>query len=97
EASLRIKNVLAQDLGKNFKIGIRGLRLIDPKILIDSTISVSIALPLIKNVYVNESKTIIELVELTESDLKKPIFLRLLRLIEEKEKRHRWGGKAENW
>ncbi|MEM2627798.1 MAG: hypothetical protein QW775_06070, partial [Ignisphaera sp.] len=97
EASLRIRNVLVQELGKNFKIGIRGLRLTEPKILIDGAISISLALPLIRNVYGDGSKTVIELVELSESDLKKPIFLRLLRLIEEKEKRYRWGGKAENW
>jgi len=97
EASLRIKNFLGQVLGKEFKIGIRGLKLLGPTISIDGVITISLALPMVKNVRVDDSKTVIELGDLTESDIKKPIFLRLMRLIEEKEKRSRWGGKAEHW
>lgn len=97
EASLRIKNVLTVVLGKNYKIGVRGLRLIGPKVVIEGDTKVSLALPLIKNVYSDNGKTVIELVDLNESDLKKPIFLKLLRLVEEKERRYRWGGKAEHW
>ncbi|MEM0489985.1 MAG: serine--tRNA ligase [Ignisphaera sp.] len=97
EASLRIRNVLSSILGRNYKIGVRNLKLTEPKILLDGIISVSISLPFIKKVYSEERRTIVELNDLFESDLKKPIFLRLLRLIEEKEKRYRWGGKAEHW
>jgi seryl-tRNA synthetase len=97
EASLRIRNVLAQELGKNFRIGIRGLRLIEPKIVLEGSISISLSLPFVKNIYSDGTKTVVELSELSESDLKKPIFLRLLRLVEEKERRYRWGGKGERW
>ncbi|MCC6057424.1 MAG: hypothetical protein LM568_00710, partial [Desulfurococcaceae archaeon] len=97
EASLRIRNVLAQELGKNFRIGIRGLRLIEPKIVLEGSISISLSLPFVKNIYSDGTKTVVELSELSESDLKKPIFLRLLRLVEEKERRYRWGGKGEHW
>lgn len=97
EASLRIKNILMPVLGKTYRVGIRGLRLIEPKIIIDEPITLSLALPFIKKIYIDDNKTIIELSNLLENDLKKPIFLRLMRLIEEKEKKARWGGKTEHW
>lgn len=97
EASLRIKNYLAPILGKSYRIGVRELRLIEPRIYIEGSVRVSLALPLIKRVYEENGRTIILLADMDESDIKKPIFLRLMRLIEEKELRSRWGGKAEHW
>jgi len=97
EAALRIRNVISQRLGSKYRLGIRQLRLINSVIEIDGEVRVSLKLPMIKSIdYVN-GKTIITLNDLNESDIKKPLFLRLLRLIQEKEARLRWGGKAEHW
>ncbi|HID80232.1 MAG TPA: hypothetical protein EYP48_00745, partial [Ignisphaera sp.] len=97
EAALRIRNVISQRLGSKYRLGIRQLRLINSVIEIDGEIRVSLKLPIIKSIdYVN-GKTIIALNDLNESDIKKPLFLRLLRLVQEKEARLRWGGKAEHW
>jgi seryl-tRNA synthetase len=97
EASLRIKNSLSNALGNKFRIGVRKLTLRDVKIQLDTKVDVSLKLPFIKSVTEIDGKTVIELSELQEDDLKKPIFLRLLQLIEEKERRVKWGGKAEHW
>uniref|UniRef100_A0A7C5XK03 Serine--tRNA ligase n=1 Tax=Ignisphaera aggregans TaxID=334771 RepID=A0A7C5XK03_9CREN len=97
EATLRVKNVFASNLGPKYRIGIRGIMLYNPTIILDNRISVSLKIPLIRNIVNNESYTVIELIDLDENDLKKPIFLRLLRLIEDKEQRIKWGGKSEHW
>ncbi|MEL9940926.1 MAG: serine--tRNA ligase [Ignisphaera sp.] len=97
EASLRIKNAFANNLGPKYKIGVRDIILKNVKIVIEGKISISLKLPFIRNISVEGDKSVIELSELHEEDLKKPLFLRLLRLIEEKEKRIKWGGKAEHW
>jgi seryl-tRNA synthetase len=97
EASLRVKNVLASSLGSKYHIGIRKLTLRDVKVIMDTKISISLRLPFIKGISEANGKTVIEFSELHEDDLKKPIFLRLMQLIEEKEKRVKWGGKAEHW
>ncbi len=97
EASLRIRNVLASNLGRKYRIGIRNLILRNPKVIIDGRTNVSIRIPIVKNIIQNENSTIIELTDLDESDIKKPLFLRFLRLLEDKEQRLRWGGKAEHW
>ncbi|MCS7111690.1 MAG: serine--tRNA ligase [Ignisphaera sp.] len=97
EATLRVKNVLSTSLGSKYRIGVRGVNLHNPIITLDNKISISLKIPLIKSIASDGDHTIIELVELDESDLKKPLFLRLLRLIEDKEQRARWGGKSEHW
>jgi seryl-tRNA synthetase len=97
EASLRVKNVLANSMGNKYRIGIRKLALKDVKVILDTKISISLKLPFIKGITEANGKTIIELTELYEDDLKRPLFLRLMQLIEEKEKRMKWGGKAEHW
>ncbi len=97
EASLRVRNVLAERLGKAFRVGIRGLRLRNARIELDREVRVSLRIPFVKSVETVDGKTIVVLDVLDESDLKKPTFLRLLRLIEEKEARAKWGGKAEHW
>ncbi len=97
EAALRIKNVLSATLGSRYKIGIRGVILRNPKIVLNSRIGVSLKIPLIKSIVGDDNRTSIELADLDENDLKKPLFLRLVRLIEDKEQRAKWGGKSEHW
>ncbi len=97
EASLRIRNVLTKEIGPKYRVGIRELRLVNPRIELDGEVRVSLKLPLVKGLSVVDGKTVIELEELKESEIKKPIFLRLLRLVQDKEARARWGGKAEHW
>lgn len=97
EATLRIKNVLTSNLGPRHRVGIRGITLHNPTIILDNRITISLKIPFIKNIVNDGGQTVIKLIELTENDLKKPIFLRLLRLIEDKEQRAKWGGKSEHW
>ncbi|MHA1617158.1 MAG: aminoacyl--tRNA ligase-related protein [Candidatus Njordarchaeales archaeon] len=96
-AALRIKNYLAPILGKKFKIGIREIVLKDAVIILDGSLRVSTTLPFVKSVIVKDNKTLVNLAELTESELKRPIIDRLLKLLDYKEKRARWGGKIEHW
>lgn len=96
-AALRIKNYLSQLMGKELRIGIRGLKLQQARIEIDEELHVSTRLPFVKNVRVHNKKTIIELRDLDESDIKKPLIDRLLKLLEAKEKKLKWGGKIEHW
>jgi len=97
EAALRIKNTLSEKLGRSIRVGIRDLRLINVEIFMDVPISVSITLPYIKEVRREGASTVVVLSELDESEIKKPLLLRLMRLIQDKEAKARWGGKAEHW
>ncbi len=97
EATLRVKNILTTSLGSKYKIGVRRVVLHKPTIILDNRISISLKIPLIKSIVNDGEHSIIELIELDENDLKKPLFLRLLRLIEDKEQRAKWGGKSEHW
>jgi len=96
-AALRVKNFLSNLLGREMRIGIRGLTLHQAKIVIDTILHVSTKLPFVKNVYNEDSNTIIELEDLSESDIKRPIIDRLLKLLEFKERKLKWGGKIEHW
>lgn len=97
EAAMRIKNALEASLGGRRRIGVRGIKLENATIEIDGEIRVSVRLPFVKGIEVSGERTIIYLEALEEKDLKKPILLRLLRLLNEKETRAKWGGKAEHW
>jgi len=97
EAVLRIRKVMSERLGRELRIGIRGVRLEECSIELDTEIRISLRLPFIKSVESEGGRTVIRLGGLELSDLKKPVFYRLLKLIEEKEARARWGGKAEHW
>ncbi len=97
EAALRIRNALLQKLGPKYRLGVRRLRLTNGSIEIDGEIRVSLKLPLVKSIEYSDGKTLVLLNELDENELKRPLFLRLLRLIQDKEARLRWGGKAEHW
>lgn len=97
EATMRIRNVLEEVLGSSRKIGVRYIKLENASIEIDGEIKVSIKLPFIRSMEIAEGRTKIFLETLDEKDLKKPILLRLLRLLNEKELRASWGGKTEHW
>ena len=96
-AALRTKNYLANLLGKKYKIGIRNVILRNSEIIIDEPLSVSTSLPFVKRVEIKDNKTIVSLDTLVESDIKRPIIDRLLKLLETKEARKKWGGKVEHW
>jgi len=69
----------------------------DAIIILDEPLSVSTKLPFVKSVEVQNSTTIVRLEVMKESDIKRPIIDRLLKLLEAKEKRRKWGGKVEHW
>ncbi|MGQ4891133.1 MAG: serine--tRNA ligase [Candidatus Njordarchaeia archaeon] len=96
-AALRVKNYLAPIIGKEYKIGIRNVKLEDAQIIMDGEYRITTMLPFIKNIAVGGGKTIIYLEDLSESELKKPIIDRLLKLVEYKELKSKFGGKAEHW
>jgi len=96
-AALRARKYLAGALGREFKIGIRSVVLRDSIIILDEALSVSTSIPFVKSVEVKDSQTFIMLDTLTDRDIEKPIIDRLLKLLEAKEKRLKWGGKIEHW
>ena len=96
-AALRIKNYLAPILGKEFRIGIRDIILRNANIILEGSLHVSTSLPIVKEVRIEDKITIVSLTDLKESELKRPIIDRLLKLLDYKEKRAKWGGKVEHW
>jgi seryl-tRNA synthetase len=97
EASMRVRRVLEEVLGRSRRLGVRGLRLEDAVVELDGEVRVGGRLPFVRGVEVVGGRTVIHLEPMDEGDLKRPILLRLLRLLNEKEVRARWGGKAEHW
>ena len=96
-AALRARKKLAEVLGKKYRIGIRNIVLEDVIIELEGEHKVSLKVPYVKNVEVSNGRTLIYLSTLEESDIKKPIVDRLIKLLYEKEQRLLWGGKAEHW
>ncbi|MCS7099852.1 MAG: aminoacyl--tRNA ligase-related protein [Sulfolobales archaeon] len=97
EAAMRVKNSLEESLGSRRRIGIRDIELEKALVEIDGEIRISTKLPFVKSIDASSERTTIHLDTLGEKDLKKPILLRLLRLLSEKELKARWGGKTEHW
>ncbi len=95
DAALRIKNTLQPIFGK-FRIGIRDIEVKDGVIVIEGIHKVSLKLPFVEKTEICESQTKIFLRTLDERELKKPILERLLKLLQEKEARQAWHGKAES-
>ncbi len=96
-AALRIKNYLAPLLGKQYKIGVRSIKLHDGSIEIDGEYRITTMIPFIESISVENGITKIKLKPLDESELKKPIIDRLIHLVEYKEMKKKFGGKAEHW
>ncbi len=96
-AALRIKNYFINNVSPKYKIGVRNLIIRSASIELDGKYTVSLKLPFIKSIEAKGNKTIILLEDISESEIKKPYIDRLLRLLQEKETRAKWGGKAEHW
>ncbi len=96
EASMRVKNSLEASLGAR-RIGVRGIRLEDALVEVEGEVRVDTKLPYVESIEKSQGRTLIRLKSLEERDLKRPVLLKLLRLLDEKEARARWGGKAEHW
>lgn len=97
QAALRVKNALAPVLGRDYKIGIREVLLKQAVIELDGEYKVTTKLPFVVRVEVTNGKTLIYLNDMDESSLKRPIIDRLIQLIEYKELKSKFGGKAEHW
>jgi len=97
DASLRIRNWLVNYLGKFYRVGVREVILKDGIIELEGELRVSLKLPFVKSVEVKEDKTLVLLADMTESELKRPLLLKLIRLLHEKEVKAKWSGKAEHW
>ncbi|MCX8184688.1 MAG: aminoacyl--tRNA ligase-related protein [Sulfolobales archaeon] len=97
EAAMRVRNSLEASLGSSRRIGVRDIELESALVEIDGEIRVSTKLPFVKSIEAGDKQTTIHLKTLGEKDLKKPILLRLLRLLSEKELKAGWRGKTEHW
>ena len=96
-AALRIRNHLEGIWGKTYRLGVREVALEGVVVELDREYSVSVKLPYIAGISSEGGRTRISLVKLGESEMKKPLLDRLLKLLEDKEARAAWGGKAEHW
>ncbi len=96
EAALRIKNFLTRLLGQ-YRVGIRRIEINDAIIELEGRYTVSISVPIIKQIESKDNKTYIYFRTLDESIMKKPLLKRVITLLEEKERRKMWGGKIEHW
>ena len=97
DAALRIRNAFLRDFCRKHKVGVRELILRDTVLELDGRLGVYLKVPFIRDIEVRDEKTYIYFTELTESEFKKQIFVRLIRLLEEKEAKEKWKGKAEHW
>ncbi len=96
-AALRIRNYIAENIGKKYKIGVRDVRLVNGLIELEGEFKVSLKLPFIKRLEAMKGKTLVYLDTIGEGELKRPFIDRLLKLLVEKEAKAKWGGKAEHW
>lgn len=95
-AALRIRKYLVPVLGK-YRIGVRGLRVKNAVIELEGEFTVSPRVPLVTKVESIHGKTLAYLSELDERALREPYLSRLVRLLELKALKAKWGGKAEHW
>lgn len=96
-AALRLRNHIEREWGRRFKIGVKSLSIEDLSLELEGEYRVSLALPYVKDIRVSNGRTVVTFGRLEERELKKPVLDRLLKLLEDKEARARWGGKAEHW
>lgn len=96
-AVLRLRNHMERSWGAMYRLGVREVSLDDLTVEFDKEYRVSLKLPYIKGIEVENGRTVVHLVRLSERELKRPILDRLLKLFEDKEARTMWGGKIEHW
>ena len=96
-AALRIRNYLEDAWGRAHRLGVREVALEGVVVELDREYRVSPKLPYIAGISSEDGKTRVFLARLGESEMKKPLLDRLLKLFEDKEARAAWGGKAEHW
>ncbi len=95
--ALRIRNHLEGTIGRRHRIGIREVALEDVVVELDREYRVSLKLPYISGISTADGRTRVSLVRLGEAEMKRPLLDRLLKVLEDKEMRAQWGGKAEHW
>jgi len=95
--ALRIRNYLEGAWGRAHRLGIREVSLEDVIVELDREYRVSLKLPYVIGTSSEGGRTRVSLARLSESEMKRPLLDRLLKLLEDKEARAAWGGKAEHW
>ncbi|MGC9116301.1 MAG: aminoacyl--tRNA ligase-related protein [Conexivisphaera sp.] len=96
-AALRIRNHIEATWGRAHRLGVREVALENLVVELDREYRVSLKLPYVSGISSEGGRTHVSLVRLSESEMKKPVLDRLLKLLEDKEARAAWGGKAEHW
>lgn len=97
DALMRIRKPLAMKLGKEFRIGIRGIEVYDFSISIPSKIPLKeMKIPYVKSINYNDGCIELKL-DVGESEIEKRVPDRILNLIEDKIQQHSYGGKTEHW
>ncbi|MDD2439237.1 MAG: serine--tRNA ligase [Methanosarcinaceae archaeon] len=97
DAALRLKKQLAGILGKEYKIGIRGIEVEEFEILLPSEKELKVGkIPYVKCME-NIPGGIRLLLELGEAEMKNRVPDRILTLLEDKIEAAQYGAKAEHW
>jgi len=95
DALLRIRKLLAQELGKR-RIGLRGIEIQDYHVIFDEDLDVRVRVPFVESMERTENGTLLKL-RVGESEIEKRIPDRIISLIEEKRKAREYGSKSEHW
>ncbi len=97
DAIFRLKKVLAEALGKKYKIGIRGIEVESFTIRMPAERELkALKVPYIKSMENIEGGIVLEL-EVGEAEMKNRVPDRILTLLEEKIEATQYGAKAEHW
>ncbi len=99
DAVFRLKNLLSEELGKRYRIGIRGIKAEKYRIEFDveKEPKEDIALPFAKKIRFDGKRCILELHNLDEEFLGKNYTDRMINLINEKIEKQHYEGKEEHW
>ncbi len=101
DAILRFRNSLSENLGRNFRIGIRGIEVRDFQIVTEWS-SEDVPVPsmpreFVRSIEKKEGELVISLDNISEAGLRNRIPDRILNLLREKMERMAWKGKEEHW
>lgn len=97
DAIFRLKKKITPELGKQFRIGVRGIEINSFNINVPSNTDLShLKIPFVSSI-VHENDVLYLDLNVTESELQNRIPDRILNLIEDKINALTYGGKAEHW
>ncbi|MDF0591356.1 serine--tRNA ligase [Candidatus Methanocrinis natronophilus] len=96
DALLRLRRPLADLLGKEYRIGVRGIEVERYEIEVESEISIDHQIPHVREM-VHRDGTLTLTLDVDEADLRNQVPDRIVSLLDEKIQAEGYGGKAEHW